>query len=214
MDLKGPAAEPVGHQRRDVVDVGIVLALDAAGRRDDLHIEAARCLQPGDDGADALAAGDADGVAVANLFEQQPGRRLADRLKCRLLVVGDRRDDDRAADAADRQELFFHVDQRLDRRLDLDLDQAELAAALDQPVDGRLRNAEPVGDLRLGQPFEEMQDERLVHLPCDDKFFARIRNRGQRGFGNRHVQTAFRLCSKWSIETAASRMQPLIMSCQ
>ena len=37
---KALAAELVGHLRRDVVDVGIVLALDAAGRRHDLDVEA------------------------------------------------------------------------------------------------------------------------------------------------------------------------------
>ena len=39
MDQEGLAAELVGHLRRDVVDVGVVLALHAAGRRHDLDVD-------------------------------------------------------------------------------------------------------------------------------------------------------------------------------
>ena len=35
-----------------------------------------------------------------------------------------------------------------------------------------MRDAELVGDLRLRQAFEEMQDQRLVHLPGDDDLLA------------------------------------------
>ncbi len=68
---------------------------------------------------------------------------------------------------AKRQQSLLQIDQWLDRRLDLDLDEAKLAAALDEAVDGRLRDAELIGDLRLGQAFEEMQDQCLMHLPRD-----------------------------------------------
>ncbi|MNL68727.1 hypothetical protein D3C87_1934990 [compost metagenome] len=40
MDLIGSAAQPVRQEGRDMVDVGIVLALHAARRRDHLDIEA------------------------------------------------------------------------------------------------------------------------------------------------------------------------------
>ena len=122
MDLVGAPAETVGHHRRDVVDVGIVLALDASRRRNDFDIEAALRLQSSHDGADALAAGDANRIAIRNLFEQQPGCRLTDGLKRRLRIVRYRRHDHGAADAAERPKLLFHIHQRLDRRLDLDLD--------------------------------------------------------------------------------------------
>lgn len=127
-------AEPVRHQGGDVVDVGIVLALDAAGRGDNLDIKAARGLQAGNDGAYPLAAGDADRISVGDLFEHKPCRGFADRLERDLRVVGDRRHDDRAADTSERQQLFFDFHQWLDRRLDLDLDETKLAAALDEAV--------------------------------------------------------------------------------
>lgn len=69
--------------------------------------------------------------------------------------------------------MFLDIDQRLDRRLDLDFDEAELAPTLDQAVDGRMRDAELICDLRLRQTFQKVKHEGLVHLPCDDDLFAR-----------------------------------------
>ena len=86
MDQEGLAAELLGHLGRDVVDVGIVLALHAAGRRHDLDRVAAIRTERRDDGADALAAGDADGVAVLDQFEQQVGGGGADLLEDRLRI--------------------------------------------------------------------------------------------------------------------------------
>ncbi len=87
MDLERPATKAVSHQGRDVIDVRIVLALHTSGHRYHFDAIPPLRLQPGDDGADALAAGDANGVAVRDLLQQQPRRRLSDSLKRRLGIV-------------------------------------------------------------------------------------------------------------------------------
>ena len=86
VDQEGLAAELFGHLGRDVVDVGIVLALHAAGGGHDLDRVAAVGTERRDDGADALAAGDADGVAVLDQLEQQVGGGGADLLEDGLRV--------------------------------------------------------------------------------------------------------------------------------
>ena len=90
VDEEGLAAELVGHLGRDVVDVGVVLALHAAGRRHDLDIEGALRVQHLDHGADTLAAGDAHRVAVLQRLEQQARRGGADLLEDGLRVAARR----------------------------------------------------------------------------------------------------------------------------
>ena len=135
MHLEGAAAQLVGQRRRDVIDVGIVFALHQPGGRHHLDVVAPRGFDAGHQRAEALAAGDAEPVTVLDGVEHQVCRARADALQRRLRVVRNRRCNQRPLDAADGDELRLDADQVLDRRPDLDLDQSEGTAALDQPID-------------------------------------------------------------------------------
>ena len=81
MNQHGCAAEALGQLRGEMIDVGVILALHAAGERNDLHIEGPVGIEVLHHRADRLAAGNGDHVPVANCLEQLVGRRAPDLLQ-------------------------------------------------------------------------------------------------------------------------------------
>ena len=96
----GLAAELLGKPRREVVDVGVVLALYAAGQRNDGHVEGTLRHQVLHYRAYRLAAGDGDDVAVAQRLQQLVGGGAADLLDSRVRAAGHGRRNYRAGKPA------------------------------------------------------------------------------------------------------------------
>ena len=151
-----------------MVDVGVVLALNAAGERHDGHVERAFGLKVLHDGAHRLAAGDRDDVAVPQCLQQLIGGRPAYLLKRCAWAAGDGRSHHCAGQSRRADQTLFEVDQVLKRALDRDLDHSELAALGDQPADLGRRQVERRRNVVLLHPVDEMQDENGVDLP--DRF--------------------------------------------
>ena len=110
VDLEGAAAELAGKLRREVVDVGEEIALHAARRRHHRHVHAARRAEGRYDGLDAAPAGYADRVAVLEARQKEVGRRLASRGQIDVVLIGDRRRDDRLLKVSGRCKLLLDLE--------------------------------------------------------------------------------------------------------
>ncbi len=100
VDLIRAAAELVGHQRRDVIDVGIMLALNAArGRNNSRHRTRAVPCSPATTALTPLPPVMQIVSPSAISSSKQPRRGFAHSLKRRLRIVRNRWHDNSAVDA-------------------------------------------------------------------------------------------------------------------
>ena len=103
MQLQRPPAQPFGHARGQMVDIGVVLSLHAAGQGHHLHVDGPFDRQGVHHGRDGLAARNAKDVAVAQRFGQMRGGGLTDLRQPRAIIVRHGGRDDGRADKAGRR---------------------------------------------------------------------------------------------------------------
>ena len=140
VQLVGLATEARRQLGGQEVDIGVVAALDAAGGRDHDDVVAGLRFGRVDDLVDGLATADADDIAVAKASQQacsslhgrwppspRPGHRSPWARSTASLTPKVER------------ESVLEVDDALEGRVDLDLDEALVLGLLDEPVHLRRR---------------------------------------------------------------------------